>query len=96
MREWLWRLRAMRRRDGTERDRHDEIQFHFDAAVEAARARGLSPGEAHRDAPTDSARSTAGPGLVPPPCCSESRLSPASALARMASRQVDGAALRED
>ena len=29
--------------------------------------------------PRDSARSTVGPGLVPPPCCSGSRLSPASA-----------------
>ncbi len=50
MREWLWRLRAMWRRDRTNRDRHDEIQFHFDAAVEAALARGLSHDEAHRDA----------------------------------------------
>lgn len=50
MREWLWRLRAMWRRERTERDRHDEIQFHFDAAVDAARARGLSEDEARRDA----------------------------------------------
>ena len=50
MREWLWRLRAMWRRDRTEQDRRAEIQFHFDAAVEAALARGLSADQAHRDA----------------------------------------------
>ena len=50
MREWLWRLRAMWRRDRTDDERRDEIQFHFDTAVEAALARGLSPDEAQREA----------------------------------------------
>ena len=50
MREWLWRLAAMWRRDRTSDARRDELQFHFDAEVDAAMARGLSGDEARREA----------------------------------------------
>ena len=41
---------AMWRRDRTSDARRDELQFHFDAEVEAAMARGLSADEARREA----------------------------------------------
>jgi predicted permease len=50
MREWLWRLAAMWRRDRESDARRDELQFHFDAEVEAASARGMSVEEARREA----------------------------------------------
>ena len=47
MRELFWRLAAMWRRDGDADDRRAELQFHFDAEVEAA-ASGGEPDEVCR------------------------------------------------
>ncbi len=50
MREWIWRLRAMLRRDRMTADTEEELQFHHDLSVEAARRRGLSEHDARRSA----------------------------------------------
>jgi macrolide transport system ATP-binding/permease protein len=50
MREWIWRLWAMLRRDRMSAERNDELQLHYDLEVEAGLRRGLSPEEAQRRA----------------------------------------------
>jgi hypothetical protein len=50
MRELMWRLMAMLRRDRLTADRQDELQFHHDMAVEAEVRRGARPDEALRRA----------------------------------------------
>jgi predicted permease len=48
MREWLWRLGAMLRRDRLTADLQEEMQFHHDMAIDAERRRGASADEAVR------------------------------------------------
>jgi macrolide transport system ATP-binding/permease protein len=50
MRELIWKLRAMWRRDRLTTEREEELRFHHDQAVRAELARGASPEEAHRRA----------------------------------------------
>jgi predicted permease len=50
MRELIWRLRAMLRRDRLTTEREEELRFHHDMAVHAERSRGASPDEAQRRA----------------------------------------------
>ena len=50
MREWIWRLRAMLRRDRMTADMQEELQFHHDLSVEAGLRRGLSEDDARRRA----------------------------------------------
>jgi predicted permease len=50
MREWIWRLRAMLRRDRTMVDKREELQLHRDLEIEAGRRAGLSIEEATRRA----------------------------------------------
>jgi predicted permease len=50
MREWLWRLRAMLRRDRVEAERQEELQFHYDMEVDAGLRKGLSSDAARRSA----------------------------------------------
>ena len=52
MRELMWRLRAMLRRDRLTADREEELQFHHDMAVEAGLRRGASPGRGPASRPT--------------------------------------------
>src|SRR5581483_11999227 len=50
MREWIWRLWAMLRRDRLSAERNDELQLHYDMEVEAGLRRGLPLEEAQRRA----------------------------------------------
>lgn len=50
MRELIWRLLAMLRRDRLTPDLHEELQFHHDMAVDAERQRGAAPDDAIRRA----------------------------------------------
>lgn len=50
MREWLWRLRAMWRRDREAEARAEELQTHYDMALDEARGRGLDDTAAAREA----------------------------------------------
>ena len=50
MRELIWRLFAMFRRDRLTTERQEELRFHHDMAVRTEMARGVSPDEAQRRA----------------------------------------------
>ena len=50
MREWIWRLKSMLRRDRLTVEKREELQFHLDMEVEAGIRGGLSPEDARRHA----------------------------------------------
>jgi predicted permease len=50
MREWIWRLRAMLRRDRLTAETTEELRFHVDQEIQAGLRRGLTPEEARRRA----------------------------------------------
>lgn len=50
MREWIWRVKAMLRRNRMAAEKHEELQLHLDMEVEAGLRSGLSPEEARRRA----------------------------------------------
>ncbi len=50
MQEWIWRLKAMLRRDRMTGEKAEELELHLSMEVEAGLRQGLSPEEARRQA----------------------------------------------